>query len=96
MAITSKTAVETEYATRRDGIRAYSTATLDSTLAGIDALALSTQEAVELYQAREILNGRVPATDAASSSLPAQVAAIHDAVTAVRSAVTAIKAAIPD
>lgn len=96
MAITSTAAVETEYGQRRDVIRAYDAASIDAALEGLDGIAVYIDEALWLFQAREILGGRMPVTDPTGAPVLDAARSIREAASAVRAAITLVKTKIPD
>ena len=96
MAIQSKTAVETEYATKRDAILSYPAANLDDDLAKLEALASKVDECLELLAAREALNGRptVTPTIQAIAEAAGQVrrvpGLVRDYVAAIKSGLSSV------
>ncbi len=91
MAITSTAAVDAEYASRRETIVGYPSASLDQDLARLDVLAAAIREAVDLLRAREALHER------AFSNLALENAAgqITGASQIVRTAVASAQANLP-
>jgi len=95
MPITSKAAVEAEYATRRDSILAYPAGSLDDDVAKLEVLATAVAECLAVLRGREALNSRPTSTPAIEriASATGQLGAIP---ALVRGYAAEIKAALAE
>lgn len=93
MALQNKTAIETEYVAKRDGLRAITPGTVTSSLSGLGTLATNAEEAVMVLRAREDLNGR---SIAYAQPFADKVAQLRQLTTDIRAAVDFLLTIVPD
>jgi hypothetical protein len=95
MVLTNKAAIESEYITKRDAIRAITPTAINTALAGLDGFVLQCDELVMVLKAREALNGR-PADTGVAPEVSAKTQDLKNTAALVRALAAEIKVLVPD